>query len=132
MREIEFRAWLKNEKFMLNNITSIRLDTKCIYYDDNQLFSYERKEFDEIELMQYTGLKDTNGVKIFEGDIVENIYFNSKYELFWDEENCCFRMRNIDDDYDYLVLNIREAGMIEVIGNIYEDKELLNENFKFN
>lgn len=50
-REIKFRAWLKDEKRMLNDITSIRLDTKCIYYDNNQLFSYERKEFDELEVI---------------------------------------------------------------------------------
>lgn len=121
-REIEFRAWLKDEKKMVD-VREINFSSEQICFETEDEILYA--SFDEIELIQYTGLKDTNGVKIFEGDIVKNIYSNSKYELFWDEENCCFRMRNMDDDYDYLVLNIREAGMLEVIGNIYENKELL-------
>lgn len=121
MNSLEFRAWLKDEKKMIK-VIQLNFTMKNV---SDCFFNYYK--FDEIELMQYTGLKDTNGVKIFEGDIVKNIYSNSKYELFWDEENCCFRMRNIDDDYDYLVLNIREAGMLEVIGNIYENPELIGE-----
>lgn len=128
MREIEFKAWLKHRRTkIMCKVTIINFNLKKVcLLDTERGVELGWYDLDDIQLIEYTGLKNKNGVKIFDGDIVENIYSNSKYELFWDEENCCFRMRNIDDDYDYLVLNIREAGMIEVIGNIYENKELLD------
>lgn len=132
-REIEFRAWLKNSNKMVEVEEIDFILQKQIAYDEieyrytnKQPFHYTQLvDFDDIELMQYTGLKDKNGVKIFEGDIVKNIYTDLKYKVFWDDENVCYRLELIDNDLDYVELNIREAGMIEVIGNIYENKELL-------
>lgn len=122
MREIKFRAWLKNENRMITNISSIKLDINCIYYDNNQMFSYERASFDEIELMQYTGLKDNNYDEIYEGDIVVILTEVEEYGIvkfldgsFYVEVDG-FRVNFYD--------NIR-GGDVLVIGNIYENKELL-------
>lgn len=123
MREIKFRAWLKEEKKMIN--------IKAIDWDeDGNIFSVnypEGKSYsgygsDNIELMQYTGLKDKNGVKIFEGDIV---LAGSYYEIIWSKLTCCFKMCNLDDEIE---LTHIDSNYIKVIGNIYENKELLNEN----
>lgn len=122
MREIDFRAWLKDEKRMITKISSIKLDINCIYYDNNQLFSYERASFDDIEFMQYTGRKDKNRKKIFEQDVVKlNGYL---WEVYWSDEESCFKMKNKLDD---LFLTSYKEKNLEVIGNIYENPELLGE-----
>lgn len=132
-REIKFRAWLKDEKRMLNDISSIKLDIKCIYYDNNDLFSYERKSFDEIELMQYTGLKDKNGVKIFEGDIVNICGFINREVVEYDNYYVGYVLKRYDNNGKVIyVTPLTEyssivAPKLEVIGNIYENPELLEE-----
>ena len=126
-REMEFRAWLKNENRMITNISSIKLDINCIYYDNNQMFSYERASFDEIELMQYTGLKDKNGVKIFEGDIFT--WGSTLYQVIYADFG--FKVKYVKSHneaylYDFQLNYFEENDEIEVIGNIYEDEDLLD------
>ncbi len=66
------------------------------------------------KIRQYTGLKDKNGVEIYEGDII-------KYGLHFDE---CF---TIIWNYSDLEMLYRNSNQVEVIGNIYENPELLQE-----
>lgn len=119
-REIEFRAWLKDEKRMITKISSIKVDIKCIYYDNNQMFSYERASFDEIELMQYTNKNDKHNNEIFEGDIV--LYNDKRYVVYWCELELavCICFEN-----ETLHLGNCYSYELEVIGNIYENPELL-------
>lgn len=71
MREIKFRAWEKNLKEMIP-INSINFKSHTVNIESAWRF------LDEIELMQYTGLKDKNGVEIYEGDI-------ARYHTTWNE-----------------------------------------------
>lgn len=63
MREIKFRAWEKNLKEIIQ-VYNIDFENRLINKDGVW------RMFNEIELMQYTGLKDKNGREIYEGDIV--------------------------------------------------------------
>ena len=81
----------------------------------------------EIELMQSTELFDKNGKEIFEGDIVQ--YLDGEYSFVGVVENSAFGIyaKNKYDNYsfeDFADENTKEADVV-VIGNIYEDKELL-------
>lgn len=113
MREIKFRAWDKKNKewfyFGLNEVYGMGQDSPNGYAEIN---------FDEI--MQYTGLKDKNNKEIYEGDILK---FNTKggnemiYEVKWRGKG--FKPTRMSED------NQEE---IEIIGNIYENTELLSGN----
>ena len=85
------------------------------------MFSYERASFDDIELMQYTGLKDKNHLKIYEGDIVK--FEDELYKVIYDTDECRFLL--VDEGDGTRVLGGWRSHLIEVIGNIYENPELL-------
>ncbi|ECB9836152.1 hypothetical protein FL863_13915 [Listeria monocytogenes] len=113
MREIEFRAWDKEVKEMDYNPSVIEIwQNKPI----NEQFRLESEE--KLVWMQYTGLKDKNGKKIFEGDIG------------WDEHNECVGVVKFEEGkFLYVWENIAEdlqevADGIEICGNIHENPDL--------
>ena len=77
------------------------------------------------EPMQCTGLKDKNGKLIFEGDIIQN-WGNTRYKVVWKENAACFLVEHLKWNYTqgiYRLISLENA--LEVIGNIYENPELL-------
>lgn len=134
-REIKFRAWIKKGcESKMGEVTSINLDEKYINY----IVCNKKKEieiiglayFDEYELMQYTEIKDKNGVEIYEGDIVliridkTNILHKTIVKF----KHGAFIADIIgDNDYIYLFHFGFNKDDFEVIGNIYENSELLEE-----
>lgn len=127
MREIKFRAWHKAEKRFINlNGMSTEFGTMT---DKGQVYGITEQgvlreyDIDEIELMQYTDLKDKNGKEIFEGDIVKP---------FTDDINIAqiiylapkFVIATKKKDGSYLLWNYLKDE-IEIIGNIHQDKNLL-------
>ena len=135
MREIKFRAWLKYEEKMI--------DVKAIDWDEEgKIFSvnypegkfYNGYDSDCIELMQYTGLKDKNGVEIYEGDIVNICGFSDIDVVEYDNLYVGYVLKSYAKNGEVLYVEPLSkytsfnSPKLEVIGNIYENKELLNEN----
>ena len=82
--------------------------------------------FDEVEFMENTGMKDKNGNYIYEGDIVT---VNGTWDCIieYKQSSCAFVLKSIDSRWSTGYFSNYEdiEEMLEVIGNIYENKELL-------
>lgn len=77
---------------------------------------------------QYTGLKDKNGVEIYEGDLIKTAYASGIFVVAFDERYTCvslFEVKQLSDKY--ICLSNRFQYDYEVIGNIYDNPELLEE-----
>jgi hypothetical protein len=119
MREIKFRAWDKTCNVMHSN--SFNLENP---YQVNIGLANEK----DLVWMQYTGLKDKNGKEIYEGDILNtHANFDTPYirEVVW--KGCALEFKPITG----FTLCETNTNHFEVIGNIYENPELLsNENLQ--
>ena len=121
----KFRAWMKSLKWMCD-VTNISFDSKFVdicQQGDTERCTEMSVEFDEIKLMQSTGLFDKNDKEIFEGDILgtKDGSLNGVVEYRTDLgmwTNSLIRYNNFER-----LCNV--AGNREIIGNIYENPELL-------
>ncbi len=114
MREIKFRAWSAkyHTMFQVGDKfgTTDPLDP-VVYYLEGQPGI----------LLQYTGLKDSNGQEVYEGDIAN--YWGKVVTIIYDEESAGFAMRGLEKwDCHFLRPNPKDY---EVIGNIYSNPDLL-------
>ncbi|CAG5295166.1 phage protein [Streptococcus pneumoniae] len=158
-----YRAWIKTEKRMFFSDDILAIDyenkeivTQQVYFEsglavERDIYCYD---FDDIELMQSTGLKDKNGKEIFEGDILK---FNDEWNEYCHEGyvdgsvegvnyvevvkgEACFEFGKtrypesslfiyMEDEHLSFAELVKDKDFgFEIIGNVYENPELLEVN----
>ena len=158
MREIKFRAWLKEERKMVN-VETLFIGINRLCFGNSKTEDLFFRDFEEVELMQYTGLKDKNDKEIYEGDILlssnENGIFLQLIGFGNDDREYSGILNGFkiidgrileDDEYEIdeckeftqelikahnIPILQPENTIIDgwwVIGNIYEHPELLENN----
>jgi uncharacterized phage protein (TIGR01671 family) len=125
-KEIRFRAWDKKDcKMYYSDVPkqNYKVTPYGIFANDTHNYQYTSytlfgKEFTK---MQYTGLKDKNGVDIYEGDVLKQ--FGNPKPFVVEFFNSTWRARRL-----YILGSEIKEPSIEVIGNIYENPERLSPN----
>lgn len=108
------------------DVKEIHFDINVVYFDDGISNEYIIFDFDEVEFIHNTGYKDMNGNYIYNGDILEyrgeaTEYYIEKLVVKKDGENELYYLTN-KENYVCRLLNMYDYS---VIGNIYENKDLL-------
>ena len=135
MRELLFRGQQrrKGEKvhmdgspvesswFYGNGVLQGKGDFSIIYQTEP---TFEKHSVYTDTLGQYTGLTDMNGKEIFEGDIVQNIITKETAIVRWYTEHSAFMLYDKNNNKVYFLYD-NDFNLIEIIGNIYDNPELL-------
>ncbi len=121
MREIKYQAWDKASKTMILDYAHLRSNGELWVTQ-----FHERMDSPDLVLRQYTGLKDKNGVEIYEDDLLKSGRTGLLYHVFWDDDKSAFTSLCVDPKRDFR-MEPYSWGDAEKVGNIHENPELLNE-----
>jgi len=119
MKAIRFRVWDKKTK-KIRNVEEMGFGSNDWILPADVV----NRKMKDVKLMQFTGLYDKNGEGIYENDIIVDDMYNVYYECRFSEG--CFGFHSKDNRYFNLIDREYISKDIEIVGNIYENPELLN------
>ena len=134
MRTIRFRAWDEQNKIMHNDFQFIKSGDEgndwIVFTSDKQTLQDSTHPFEnpyfgqQLKIMQYTGLKDKNGVKIFEGDVLKT-ETEKPMVVGWSERFASFVLNREGWLFSHWLGESCDPEKCEIIGNIHQNSELL-------
>jgi len=127
-RDIKFRAWVKDRKAIFEVVLINYVTKKVTYLFERvgHLLNIRHEKFNDIELMQYSGLTDMMEKEIYEGDILFESFGERYYKVVF--KNGSFRAEFEGDfeEHSFDLIDVVAQGC-KIVGNIYENPELLSE-----
>ncbi len=141
-RVIKFRAWNKEESRMID-LNGFEIAFKGLQKEGEVTYAIEQGNLymydaDDVEIMQFTGLTDKNGVEIYEGDILALVFhdeFHNDSVSIEDGEHYCnvnvhwdgdgYWMFSENNSAWYFPQSLNECATYAVIGNIHQNPELI-------
>ena len=133
MREIKHKAYLRDYHKIVD-VEILELlpngEVQSVVIADEELNEeVYRVTKGQFELMQYTGCKDKNGIEIYDGYIVKITLTETQKtrrgEVIYYDDNACYLVKTANEEY--FTFMSADICKIEVLGNKYENKELLDE-----
>lgn len=134
MRDIKFRAWDSvNNKWLLGyeheRLGGFSMFGEVMALGEycNMLSSFKMEDWHKIKLMQFTELTDENGKDIYEGDILKS-FGSDVYSVIYVSDLGSYFLQYYDktlEEMDMMRLNINTVKNLKIIGNIYENPNLL-------
>lgn len=124
----KFRVWDNSRKKMYEVHAVWPTANTITLIEDDGIGMYDMNVVEGVELMQSTGLTDSKGVLIFEGDVLESSNKNWLVQMVWLENKAQFVQQLIKYPEPYECPKIDEIQKLEIIGNMHESPELLGES----
>jgi len=127
MHDLKYKAWLKDLKMIVEvsrinfDVTTVEVGLSTNEYLHNDYYEYE---FDDIELLPYTGRNDDKGIELYKGDIVSVVdtHDGLAFVGYIDFQDCSYVIKN-----NYITgYNLMDYSLFK-LGNIFENAELLEE-----
>lgn len=116
-REIKFKCWHKRYQMLLQ-VIDLSISLRLVNFEIAD--AEYQEDFDVVEILQYTGLKDKNGKEIYESDIVSDAH--TIFKIIWYKGRFDFERISGAFQYPYFGDN---CSRMEIIGNIFENPDLL-------
>jgi len=126
MKDVRFRAWIRKENAMYM-VKKLEFDgelSKVIVEKGGKMVEYLPRE---VELMQYTGIRDNDGTEIYEGDIVKVLgKENQLFGYIWyNGYYFTVNLHNVPGADNWPIMKEENIKSMDVIGNIYENSTLI-------
>ena len=132
MNKVDFRVYDKITQGIVN-VVSINFHTGSLIIESTDDSGMDEiRHLEDVELLQSTGLKDMNNTEIYEGDIVEFKYpydkrIKTRGKIVRNDDKACFGISMKETTEQYELYRVTAENYLTVIGNIYENPELLEE-----
>lgn len=128
MRNLKFRAWDDRKQRIEDNVSlDLQSGWWCYLDDDGHIIKVGSRDKSGPPIMQYTGLKDKNGKEIYEGDILRT-HTNKDMVVSWSNKFASFVINRKNWAFCHWFGESGDPEDYEVIGNIYENPEIIKVN----
>lgn len=114
-KKLKFKCWDKRDKVM-KEVVAINFYLKQVVLNDIV------RPFEDVVLLEYTGILDKHGKEIYENDYIKNIKTGKIYKVVWNGSAAAFEICDIENQYESMFFTNRIFGNYEIVGNAYKNK----------